>query len=323
MIPCSDRIGSPRATWQIRSAGTLSKGDRYAPISSARRQRAVRAPVTVDADGVAMLFPSAAGSSFWLGSQDPNNAPNFEIEENTTAVRRAEGAFQYWNVGSHELSYASGGKGTTVRLHLYASGGKGKAQLYNWMTQSGYLWSPSDVRNQEFTAYFRIHQVLYPERLQVTMKIRGGRHTGSHDPRASCTMMSFDGGPSTATTGFHKELNHPDYDHFRLTPAFSARLTDEQWYGLKLVSYNKRGDQARVVNELYLDTDPIDFATGRPTNHWRLFSEYVDVEGVMLTQHENNYSKLVDWGGWVTTLRVDGIHDVDFALVSVREIAPR
>jgi hypothetical protein len=269
-----------------------------------------------------MLYPAVAGSSSWLGNLDPNNAPNFDIDDNTAAVRRIEGAFQYWNVVSHALSYASGGTGSTVRLNLYASGGKGKAQLYNWMTQSGYLWSQADVRNQEFTAYFRIHQVLYPDRLQATMKIRGGRHTGSHDPRASCTMMSFDGGTHSAMTAFHKELNHPDYDYVTLTPLFSARLTDEQWYGLKLVSFSQRGDSARVVNRLYLDADPIDFSTARPMNHWRLFSEYVDVEGVMLTQHENNYVKLVDWGGWVTTLRVDGIHDLDFALLSVREIAP-
>jgi hypothetical protein len=302
------------ATLILCTLGALASGD--------RRQRAVHAPTAVDANGVAMLYPSATGSSLWLGNQDPNSAPNFEIEENTPAVRHTDGGFQYWNVVSHPLSYASGGTGLTIRLHMYASGGKGKAQLYTWVTQSGYLFSLADVRNQEFTAYFRIHQVLYPDRLQANMKIRGGRHTGSHDPRASCTMMSFDGGSHSAMTGFHKELNHPDYDHITLAPRFAAHLAEEQWYGLKLVSYNKRGDATRVVNQLYLDTDPIDFSTGRPTNHWRLFSEYVDVEGVMLTQHDNNYAKLVDWGGWVTTLRIDGIHDIDFALLSVREIAP-
>jgi hypothetical protein len=44
----------------------------------------------------------------------------------------------------------------------------------------------------------------------------------------------------------------------------------------------------------------------------------VDVEGVRTGQ----YSKLADWGGWQTTVRTDGIHDLDFALLSVREIMP-
>ena len=53
-------------------------------------------------------------------------------------------------------------------------------------------------------------------------------------------------------------------------------------------------------------------------DHWCLLSEYVDVEGL----RTGAYSKLVDWGGWQTTVRTDGIHDLDFALLSVREIMP-
>jgi len=103
-----------------------------------------------------------------------------------------------------------------------------------------------------------------------------------------------------------------------LTPAFATALVDNQWFGLKLVSYGVRGDATKVVHRLYVDTAPLALATGMPQNQWRLLSEYVDVEGVSTGQ----YSKLADWGGWQTTLRTDGIHDLDFALLSVREIMP-
>jgi hypothetical protein len=73
-----------------------------------------------------------------------------------------------------------------------------------------------------------------------------------------------------------------------------------------------------VINRLYIDSDPFDVATGAPKNGWRLFSEYVDVE----SKSTGRYSKLVDWGGWRTTLRTDGFGSIDFALISLREISP-
>jgi hypothetical protein len=85
-----------------------------------------------------------------------------------------------------------------------------------------------------------------------------------------------------------------------------------------MVSFSVPGDPARVTNRLYVDTDPFDLVTGKPKNGWRLLSEYVDVEGAS-TGH---YTKLVDWGGWQTTIRTDGVDALDFAWVSAREIVP-
>jgi hypothetical protein len=111
---------------------------------------------------------------------------------------------------------------------------------------------------------------------------------------------------------------HPDYDYLRLSPAFAAALVENAWVGLKMVSWNDPQDTTRVVNRLYVDTDPLDKANGKPKNNWRLLSEYVDVEG----KSTGRYTKLVDWGGWQTTVRTDGFHDIDFAWPSVREIVP-
>jgi hypothetical protein len=271
---------------------------------------------SLDGDGVEMLFPSAPGSSFRLGSSDPNATEHFAIEQGTRAVAGTDGAIRFWNIPSYALNYAGGGSGWTSRLHIYASGGA--TQQFNWKTQSGYLYSSADVRNQEFTVYARVHQFLDPSRAALTLKIRGGAHTASNGDLASCVMLSFHGVGEGHLTRFGKELFHPDYDYLKLTPAFDAALADGAWTGMKMVSWSVAGRHDQVVNRLYLDTDPFDRATGKPKNGWRLFSEYIDVEG----QSTGRYSKLADWGGWETTFRTDGIHDLDFAIVSLREIAP-
>ena len=103
----------------------------------------------------------------------------------------------------------------------------------------------------------------------------------------------------------------------KLDPLFDTALAENAWFALKLVSYQGPHDNARVVNQLYVDARPFD-AAGRPRNDFRLLSEFVDVDGVS-TGH---YSKLVDWGGFQNTVRTDGISQLDFAIVSVREIVP-
>jgi hypothetical protein len=95
-------------------------------------------------------------------------------------------------------------------------------------------------------------------------------------------------------------------------------LQPGQWYGLKLISYSRSGLTGEVLNQLYLDTAPFD-AAGRPANGWQLLSEYTDVQGKRTGRH---YDTLADWGGWQTTLRMDGYRSIDFALPSVREIVP-
>ncbi len=129
-------------------------------------------------------------------------------------------------------------------------------------------------------------------------------------------MLTFQRSSTGAVTRFGQELDHPLYDYIRLEPQFPAELVEGRWYGFKLVSYDTATPK-HVMNRLYLDTDPFDHA-GRPKNNWRLFSEYEDAE----TRSTGRYSEVVDWGGWQTTLRSDGIASLDFLLISVREIVP-
>jgi len=268
-----------------------------------------------DDDEVTMLLASAPGSRFHLEKDNPNSADNFQIERNTPALPRSDGELQFWNVAAHEIDYASGGSGKTTRLHIYASGGR---QTYTWKTQKGFLATPSDLRNQEFIAFVRVHGITDPRRAAITLKIRGGAHTAKNPDLASCTMMTFQAASTGAVARFGKELTHPIYDYVKLTPAFDAALNENRWFGLKLLSYSSAGEPARVVNRLYLDDEPFQPASGRPRNNWKPFSEYVDIEGTST----GKYDKLADWGGWQTTLRTDGVSGLDFTLISLREIQP-
>ncbi|WP_322114229.1 chitosanase [Aquabacterium sp. A7-Y] len=269
----------------------------------------------VDADGVQMLFPSATkGTTRRLGNQDPNTTRTIYLEKKQKAWPETAGVLRYWNTESYPLNYASGGSGWTMRLHLLAKEGE---QYYTWKNQKGYLGSSADFKNQEFTVYLRVHQLLDAERAQLQMKIRGGSHSSGRPDAASTVMMTLGPAGGSRVARFAKELTHPDYDYVKLTPKFDASLTENSWIGLKFVSWNDPTSRLRVVNRLYLDTTPFD-ADGRPRNQWRLFSEYIDVEG----QSTGKYSKLVRWAGPLSTLRVDGYQRIDFALPSVREILP-
>ena len=269
-----------------------------------------------DEDGVEMLRASAPGSRFRLGKQNPNSTRNFQIERMTAAVHRTDGALQFWNVSAHDLDYASGGSGKTVRLHIYAGGGQ---QTYSWKTQKqGFLSSVSDIRNQEFTAFVRVHGITDPRRAAITLKIRGGAHSLKSPDLASCTMMTFQARSTGSVARFGKELTHPVYDYVTLAPAVDTALNENRWFGLKLLSYNSPGNPDRIINRLYLDIDPFDRISGEPHNNWKLFAEFVDVEGVST----GRYNKLANWGGWQTTLRTDGVSSLDFALISLREVQP-
>lgn len=274
-----------------------------------------QAPIAFDADGVQMLRPSAAGGSHLrLGSNNPNRHPAFGFDYKTMASAEQENGLPYWHLNASALTYASGAQGYTARLHLYASGGK---QQFNWKTQKGHLSQPGDVRNQEFTVYVRVHELLTPVGAQVSLKIRGGGHHAKDPDAASATMMTFAPATHPSITRFGKELSHPIYDYVKLKPEFDASLQSNVWTGLKLLSWTNPANPQQVINQLYLDNAPFD-ATGKPSNRWRLLSQYVDEAG----KNTGHYAQLADWGGWQTTLRVDGYRSVDLAWPSVREILP-
>ena len=76
-------------------------------------------------------------------------------------------------------------------------------------------------------------------------------------------------------------------------------------------------DPTRVRNLMYLDATPYT-AAGEKTNHWRLYYQWDDVQGVPM----GHYSQAALWVGWMNMFRVDGWTTLDFSVLSAREIVP-
>jgi hypothetical protein len=269
----------------------------------------------MDEDRVVKLFPDAPGPAFRLGDADPNIDGRLTIEEETRAIPGVEGAVAYWTVDAYAFEYTEGAEmGKTARLHISSPGA---SQMYDWQTQSGFIAGPDDLGDQEFTAYVRVHGIFDPEHAGFELKVRGGAHSDDNPPLASCSLMTFATGAAPGVSRFGKELDHPLYDYVNLPLRFSTSLGEGRWYGLKLVSYAEPVRPDRVINRLYVDDDPF-AADGSPKNAFRLLTEYVDRAGVST----GRYDRLVNWRGFLTTLRVDGIDSVDVARLSARAISP-
>jgi hypothetical protein len=267
----------------------------------------------LDVDGVVKLYPDAPGSSFRLGDIDPNLASGLTIEEGVRAIAGVEGGLAYWTVDTYPFEYTEGAEvGKTARLHISSPGA---SQMYDWQSQSGFIAGPDDLGDQEFTAYVRVHGIFDAEHAAFELKIRGGAHSDDNPPLASCSLMTFATAAAPGVSRFGKELDHPLYDYVNLPPRFNTALGEGRWYGLKLVSYVEPGRSDRVLNRLYVDDDPFG-ADGVPRNDFRLLAEYVDRAGVST----GRYDRVVDWRGFLTTLRIDGVDSVDIARLSARAI---
>lgn len=266
----------------------------------------------VDRDGVAELYQSAPGLAFRLGADDPNREPHLTLDNDLRMRPGWDGPVRYWTAKTYSFEYASGGQGKTARVHVNPSG---LTQRETWRTSPDYLSDPLDFGDQELTAYVRVRGLHDPQRAAITLKVRGGEHTQRDPARASCTMMTFATRHGAAVSRFGKELEHPRHDYVSLPLLYPAALEEGRWVGLKLVSLIDPADSEAVLYQLYVDDQPFD-TQGRPRNRFRLLSEYVDRAG----QSTGEYDRVVDWGGSVSTLRVDGVDAVDVAILSVRPI---
>jgi hypothetical protein len=275
------------------------------------------APATfgIDADGVAKLYPDAKGTDFRLGQADPNDREGLTIEEGVHAARGSEAGVDFWSLPTYDFEYTEGGvAGKTARLHISSVGA---SQLYDWHTQRGFLAKPDDLGDQELTAYVRVHHIVDPEHAAFELKVRGGQHNDGEPALASCTMMTFATARAPGVSRFGKELDHPQYDYVNLPLRFNIELREGRWFGLKLVTFVDPERAERVVNRLYVDEQPF-LADGSPRNQFRLLTEYVDRASVST----GLYDTLVDWRGYVSTLRIDGVESIDVAKLSARAIAP-
>lgn len=261
----------------------------------------------LDKWGVEQFYPLVSGGVDWnLGTDDPDNKSgfNFNVKDGSnSASRKTQGSLVYWHIGD---------AGSSCRLDIRAVGGSQKYTWENGAIEHGHISDTGkDPKDLEMTGFFRISNVVDDT---ISYKIRGGTHTGNHDPRASCVGVMFPMSRGEDTC-WEKELDHPDYEKSGV--ADSPGMDDDQWIGLKVISYNDGGWPAKnVINEMWYDPDPFD-SGGKPQNNWKLYFKYIDNDG------KDSYDQVCNWGGWVHTYRIDEIDDLDFALLSIRYINPK
>jgi len=265
-------------------------------------------------DNIKLLFePDVTGTNFFLDIQNPNaiDADHFEASERP--VENAGETIPYITVAGQRIQYADGTPdGLTIRLYI-KSPGRPKYTWRDGAREHGFIGSEKDFKNIEATIYVRFRDYNNTH-TSISWIIRGGLHTGAHDPRSSCVGMQVPYGGLQASA--FKELDHPDYDFIKIGRNFDYSVKENEWVAIKIISFLEK-DASRTKNFLYLDTDPYD-DTGKPNNNFRLYSEWVDQDGIST----GKYTVAALWAGWVTTFRVDGWKNVDVAHLSAYEIIP-
>jgi hypothetical protein len=261
-----------------------------------------------------MKYPSASPAKeyFYKMSDSITKSQYIYTDENYNPVQNTQNGITYKRLTAGPITYGNNVQGKTVRINVNA-GSFIATQAYNWKNTPGYIWTPADSRNVEFTYYFRLVN-LVQSHTTCSSKMRGGIHSGTTDPRASCfeTTMFINGGESNKIESAY-EYNHPDYVFSGITPLIPNSSKANIWIGRKTICWN--GSDGKVHVEEYIDWTPFD-SSGKPTNKWQKFFTQV-----FAGTSTNSYTKIPTWGG-MYTYRQDGFQYVDIAIISIREIVP-
>jgi F5/8 type C domain-containing protein len=264
-----------------------------------------------DINGVTMLYPSNTnGPSYFYNMADNIQSSKYINTDGNTATQMTQNNITFKRLTSTNVTYSTG-TGKTCRVNLNA-GGFVSTQAHTWENTTGYIWTPADSKNVEFTYYFRVDNFVQ-EHTECSSKLRGGIHTGSNDPRASCIQTNFFIGGGHTQTESAYEYNHPDYSFSSITPIIPNTAQAGKWIGRKTICWN--GSDGKVHTIDYIDWNPFD-ANGKPLNNWQKFFTQT-----FAGTSSNGYTKAPTWGGMMT-FRMDGYQYVDISIISVREIIP-
>lgn len=269
----------------------------------------------VDVDGVMLLSAiDEHGPFFTFHGKDPNKDPEFkkDMKKGTDIMKIVEGPVTWWRVTSREGSFASTGKKNyTSRMSAYLKALQNKTPMKGVanVQKSGALL-PGGFGNpgEEITIIARPRDVK-DNTEAFAIKPLGYVHDENPKEMTLCISCCFPYGQKTGHL-FGTEWTHNDYEWYqpKVVSAYPNRM--ENPLGMKLIKYN-RPDGKGVRVEAWIDADPLDMATGKPKNNWKLLW-YID------------YSKsdMPTWSGVFETFRTDMALAVDIAVFNVRAIRP-
>ena len=270
----------------------------------------------VDVDGVLLLSAiDERGPSFTFHGKDPNTDPEFkkDMKKNTQVQKVVEGPVTWWRFTSREGGFASqpGKVNYTSRLSVYLKPLQDKTPMRGVanVQKSGALL-PGGFGNpgEEITVIARPREIK--ENTEAfAIKPLGYVHNETPKEMTLCLSCCFPYGTKTGHL-FGTEWTHNDYEWYEPKTVSAYPNKMENPLGMKLIKYN-RPDGKGVRVEAWVDSDPLDMATGKPRNNWKLLW-YID------------YSKsdMPTWSGVFETFRTDMAKAVDICVFNVRAIKP-
>ncbi|HEY0640163.1 MAG TPA: discoidin domain-containing protein [Pseudonocardiaceae bacterium] len=309
--------GNTDNTWNSITEVTIL-GAGGTPTSPTTTTPTTPPPVGTDPNGVRQLYPTRTGKAqpWTLGFGD------------WQARLRPDGA-SISGSGANTLLRNSG----QVRMSVEAVDSDCEGEPDHGLAlQRGYMCSPNDWYNVEFTGYVKLDTPAGDSSDQDwTWYAGGGRHTGDGWPDG-CMGSAYKASYQyrAADVRYGKEQWHVKYHYKPWTSVpggIDYTAERSRWLGMKYVKYEfTRGGQRGIRLELWLDLDGID-ATGNPRNNWqkvRVVEDHPDAGSWGADAEECNApeaDQIMFWGGPWVTYRWDNTTST-LRLMSVREIVP-
>jgi hypothetical protein len=276
---------------------------------------------SIGPDGVLQIFASDAGANEHYQGKEPQKDV-FNVSYGGGSVLKYtvknENGLDFINTEGSPITYNSGSPpGQSTRWDVYSKPGlyKNKTKYaWNKLPQDGaYLYEnvPACIRNEEFTTIARVHGDLGTH--QSYAHKLGGRND---DTIRSLIEIVH---PTATHKDVQVNYNYAHFPYVNVIPKIvnnpPTLKDDGKWYGFKTIHYvNPDGKSSHW--ESWYDDDPIDTATGKPKNNWKLVCTYED-------RGTSGYKNVPwTWANEKSVCRIDGFKNVDIALSSSREINP-
>src|SRR6266487_1202851 len=129
----------------------------------------------LDANGIQKLYPGVSGTEWYMdmSKSDPKQDNSFYfdgINNGVSTTRHAAAGSDptYYNTTSSTVSYNSGGSGKTLRIGVYADGGKGQSQLHTWKEKPDFIYDSTGIRSHELKLYIQLVLVIKSEQITIT-----------------------------------------------------------------------------------------------------------------------------------------------------------
>jgi hypothetical protein len=277
---------------------------------------------STDPTGCLMIFPTnpnAKVQPFYVDVTKDPTSDTYACTYGSDTVKfqpMTEGKVKFLRNPGHVQTYASGQPpGKSCRFHITPDGGVFGVGKHSWKDKPlpEFLYSDKCFRSFELTTIFRVGKAL-------------GTHQSCADKMASRPDKPDDSLRSTIEFCYPNDqkaecyVNY-NYDHKTYAKVSGVIQHDQRgkvevgkWIGTKTIFIIAADKKSTWIGG-YMNTDPIDTATGQIKNDgWFFKAEYL-AKGIPEYQNVPPV-----WGGMTNYRRIDGYETVDLAHHSQREI---